>query len=309
MAYRFKPTQDFADGFRRVGLQQLDKIHRELTKPQDSELAIHQARKALKRLRSLLRIARPVLGDVCFDEENARYRDMALELSGVRDVHIIGPTLASLATESNGRAKVAFDKAQAWAQRSASNVEAEAMAGSVASVLSRLSDARSAFEDLDVCRAGYEDALKGLEQGYALGRRRLQRAVAQDPAADEAALLHDWRKAVQHHMRHLLLFSVAWTDMFEAHIKVARQLALGLGCVNDLDIVMAALAEPNGPALTARQYQALDACARERQQALRAIALVQGRLLFAEDRAGFGDRMTAYWAAAVESAGKPGNQV
>jgi CHAD domain len=171
-------------------------------------------------------------------------------------------------------------------------------------VLAQLDEARQRFESLDVAHGDYAGALDGFEQGYAQARRRFQRLFAHDEEARDAELVHEWRKSVQVHWRHLSLFSNAWMDVFEARIMAARRLSAVLGSDHDIEIVMATIAGPTGPKLTARQLAALQDCGREQQRVLRAIALGHGRLLFAEDRAAFGQRMSAYWDGAVASSGE-----
>mgnify|MGYP000267000312 CR=1 FL=1 len=52
-------------------------------------------------------------------------------------------------------------------------------------------------------------------------RERLEEA--RDGPTDEA--LHEWRKAVQHHWRHLLLLKQAWPEQIGARAKLAREVA------------------------------------------------------------------------------------
>ena len=78
MAYRFVPSQPFDVEVRRVALQQIDRALRQLRSDTSSRpslkkarltdadrtgLAVHDARKRMKRIRALLRLARPGLDD------------------------------------------------------------------------------------------------------------------------------------------------------------------------------------------------------------------------------------------------------
>ena len=58
--------------------------------------AIHSARKEIKKIRSVLRLARPELGEKTYAAENERYRDAGRTLSGSRDAEVKVETLADL---------------------------------------------------------------------------------------------------------------------------------------------------------------------------------------------------------------------
>ena len=50
----------------------------------------------LKRLRALLRLVRPAMGEAAFEQENAQLRDIGLSLSGERDRHVLLETVNKL---------------------------------------------------------------------------------------------------------------------------------------------------------------------------------------------------------------------
>ena len=51
---------------------------------------MHETRKALKRLRALVRLLREELGEQAFERENAALRDVARRLAGARDAEVDG---------------------------------------------------------------------------------------------------------------------------------------------------------------------------------------------------------------------------
>jgi CHAD domain len=315
MAYRLKPTESFAAGFARVGLQQIDRVAVEMASQHAARDVVHQSRKSLKRIRALLRLARPVLGDTVFQRENARYREMGQLMAAARDRHVAVVTVADLEAEAGGRAKAAFVALRGWAEALAQQpvgacrmqAGGEATAGATPSVFaevsSRLNEGRAGFAGLIHHHQNYDGALEGLERGYAQARRRFLALGDLDDAWIDSEAVHEWRKSVQYHWRHLALFSEAWPVEFEARIGVARRVAAVLGSDHDIAVVLAAALSDDGARLSARQRAAVRDCAVERQAALRAIANGHARLLFAEDGNAFGNRMTAYWGAAVDAAG------
>jgi CHAD domain-containing protein len=69
-----------------------------LAKASDREIgeAVHEARKSLKRLRALVKISRPALGDARYRRENAEFRQTGRLLSAARDAKVLIETLDGL---------------------------------------------------------------------------------------------------------------------------------------------------------------------------------------------------------------------
>jgi CHAD domain-containing protein len=87
-----------ADGLRRIALGQLD-LAIELLRGESStppEEAVHETRKALKRLRALMRLLEGELGAKRAARERAILRDAAGRLAGARDAEVMVSTLDAL---------------------------------------------------------------------------------------------------------------------------------------------------------------------------------------------------------------------
>lgn len=96
MAYRLKRAESVGDGLRRIAREQIDKAVAELTDADlDRHEAVHQFRKRAKKIRGLIRLVRPALGDI-YGQENGWYRDAARKLSRVRDAEALLESLHSL---------------------------------------------------------------------------------------------------------------------------------------------------------------------------------------------------------------------
>jgi len=97
-SYRLTPGEPVPDEVRRVAHGRIDHAIDELRGNSESSRAeaVHEARKDMKKLRALLRLVRGEIGDEVYAEENARFRDTARQLSGVRDADVMILTLADL---------------------------------------------------------------------------------------------------------------------------------------------------------------------------------------------------------------------
>src|SRR5437763_12368783 len=94
-AYRLRSTESVSDGIRRIARGQLDAAHDDLEDASGRKvgIAVHEARKSLKRLRAAVRVARDALGDETYRRENSAFRDAGRQLSGARDAKVLIETL------------------------------------------------------------------------------------------------------------------------------------------------------------------------------------------------------------------------
>ena len=77
MEYRLKQGESVPEGVRRMAAAQLDKALAHLgCEDGERDKHIHEARKATKRLRALVRLVRRDLGDEVYALENQCYRDV-----------------------------------------------------------------------------------------------------------------------------------------------------------------------------------------------------------------------------------------
>jgi thiamine-phosphate pyrophosphorylase len=300
MAYRFKLDEHFAKGFCRIGRGQIERAGTELARGSGRARAVHEARKALKRLRALLRLVRPALGEAAFHRENTRLRDIARGFAGEREFDVLLETITKLEArpeaESLGKALAAI-KSEVGAARASHHCADDAKTTKEA--LTRLAAARGDFARLELDGEGFALVGKGLARGYRRGRKAF--ATAYENESDEA--FHELRKAVQLHWRHMGLLTRAWPELLAARIAAAKRLSQMLGDDHDL-AVFADFAQGLAPEkVPAKEVAAVVRLARRRQQELRTTAKPLLAQLYAEGKRGFVRRLALYWSAAQQSAG------
>jgi CHAD domain-containing protein len=189
------------EGMKRMALAQLD-LAIELMQGKGnvpSEEAVHDTRKAIKRLRALTRLLREELGEQAFARENEALRDIARRLAGARDAEVMVSTLDRLlkdhGRELARRRPVVALRAQLVAERDRA-AELEGGAATRDATLGELYAvrARVAAWSLPV-RPGLRLAEPGLRRLYRQGRRRGGRA--RRAKRDDTRALHQWRKRVK----------------------------------------------------------------------------------------------------------------
>jgi hypothetical protein len=193
-----KPAEQLSDGLRRMTLGQLDVAIDALQSDSGSRSTreIHETRKAIKRLRALLRLLRVQIGQSEFSHETELLRDCAGRLAGARDAEVMSQTLKDLVERHPKRLG-----ANRRVARLSDRLLAESKAAS-AQTLS--SDARAVLLDQLCAMRQRVDAWRLLHGDFELidGAlcdiyRRGERAYGKARKRNDPSVMHDWRKRVK----------------------------------------------------------------------------------------------------------------
>lgn len=286
MSYRLKAKEPMGDALRRVILERLDHAILGLTDGRHPDTAVHDARKDIKKLRSLLRLVRSDLGDDVVRRENAALRDAAGLLAASRDAAALGETVDALAERYVGRVPHGAFTALAEAMGAGGDEPAgdpaalQAGADALADIRERV-----ASWPLDACT--WKTARRGLDRTYRRGRGALA-TVDDDPTAEH---LHDWRKRAKDLWYQQRLIADAWPAILKAQAHQAGLLTKIIGDDHDLSELRAILA--GGDVVVAQQDEIVGFID-ERRAELLARALSLGRRVYAESPKAHRRRTAAY---------------
>jgi CHAD domain-containing protein len=295
MAFRLAGGEGAAHGVRRVAGEQLDRAITELTDGvrTDPVDAVHAARKALKKERSVLRLARGSMKPKARRRENATFRDAGRRLSAARDAEVMVEALDGLAERYAGRVPAQTfttirDHLQAAGEGPRQSLMDSGLTGEVAETLkaARVRTGQWRFK-----RGGWKTVSGGLDHSYRRGRRAFMRAQA-DPTTES---LHDWRKRAKDHWYHLRLLQPVAPGTIKGQAKDAHLLSDVLGDDHDLALLRERLLEA-GPALPV-DLDPVIALLDHRRGQLQAEAMWLGERLYAEKPKAFLRRIHAYWKA------------
>ncbi|MET0667105.1 MAG: CHAD domain-containing protein, partial [Methyloceanibacter sp.] len=118
MSYRLDPATRVSDGLRRVAFAELDLAHTALGSPLERHSGVHSARKCLKRLRSLLLLARPGIPDPVFLNLTDRIAAIARGLAAARDAQALTDAVDKLARETeSGPGDGPIQSLRGWLQK------------------------------------------------------------------------------------------------------------------------------------------------------------------------------------------------
>ena len=291
-AYRLKPEEFLSEGIARIARGRIDHAIDELRGKTDSssEEGVHEARKDLKKLRALVRLARGELGDDIYGRENTCFRDAGRELAAARDSDVMLDTLKALDIPA-GLGWDLRKVIQAQRARNGDGGRHEAAAG----VVAMLREARKRVDDWPLEHDTFGALSGGLERTYRRGRRDFKAAQA-NPSVEA---LHEWRKRVKDLWYHHTLLRSLWPPVMQAVGDEAHELADRLGDDHDLAVLADWIREH-----TDADSEFFDAVDRRRAE-LQAEAMTLGARLYADKPSAYVRRLRRLWKAAPTSVRAP----
>jgi CHAD domain-containing protein len=197
LAYRYRRSEELGPGTRRIARELIDKTSRVLTNRSVAvESRIHEARKAIKKLRALLRLVRPAsASEEAFSDGDAYLRDTARLLSGYRDDDVLRATVVQLVPDKAASSAI---QGVLLAPRKSGNGVKMARAKAIEAVAERMT---RFGESVNGWRFR-SPSLDALEPGYqaTLAKARRQKLKAMKHPTEKR--LHGWRKHVKYHHYH-----------------------------------------------------------------------------------------------------------
>jgi len=237
MPFHLQTTESVSAGIRRIAHEQLTGVVQALTEGsghRDND--IHYARKAMKRMRGLLRLVRWQLSSDEYQRENASCRDAARQLAGLRDATVLVATLDSLATDPDEDARrlgllvrhaLEDRRRAAWDDRAAGREQA------VGEVLAHVMATDARVDVWPLKRNGWKMVNDGLSRVYRRGRSEFD-ACRWQPSTER---LHQWRKRVKYLYYQIHILQPMWPVMMNAWEEELDRLGDLLGDDHDLAVL------------------------------------------------------------------------
>jgi CHAD domain-containing protein len=277
-AYRLQPDERADDGVRRIAHGQIALAREQLAGDGDVGEAVHEARKAFKRVRALARVARDELGDDVYRRENARYRATGRVLSGVRDAAVLVETLDALVARYRDELpRRAFAGLRATLDEGARAAH-DALAsdrGPIERVLGALDVADERVDGGPLDGGDVAVLAPGFARIYRRGRRALRRA---ERDADSEHL-HELRKRAKDLWHATQVLRAAAPKKLKRLGRSAHELSDLLGDDHDLAVLLDA-AHRHRRSLAGGERALLTALATRRRGELRRAALDLGRRVY-----------------------------
>ena len=228
--FRLNDGEPVADGVRRIARAQLDLVAEQLSRSGDgsADEAVHEVRKAFKRLRALVRLTRDELGPDVRRHENAAFREAGQRLSDVRDARVLLATFDDLVEPGT------FAGLRHELHASATRVAAREYADDIAAILDTVAAARERVANWPLG----DDATASLASGLKRIHRRARRAHAAADTDPSSANLHELRKRTKDLRHAAQILRAAAPKRMRAVDRDAHDLSDVLGADHDLAMLL-----------------------------------------------------------------------
>lgn len=298
MSFRISVGVGFGEDVRRIAREQIDAAIGESNGSAAGPSAerVHSVRKRCKKLRALLRLVRPCLGDV-YASENAYFRDAARVLAPLRDSQAVLAAFDTVVGHFQGEVSPGtfepLRRQLVGPEGHLTNLEPQ-----LAGVCDWMKEARRRVADWPLEGAEGPQAWRaGFERTY----QRARRALAPAYEAPTPERFHEWRKSVKYHWYHTRLLSSLWNQTIAGRVAAASTLGELLGLHHDLAVLRATLVSTGrSGSLAGGLGESFVALVDRRLTDLEATARPHGLRLFAEKPSRIGSRYAKYWTVSLE---------
>lgn len=296
MKFILIPEEAPSDSLRRIASEQICGAIAQLQRQDDLNEGIHEARKHFKRVRALLRLARPALPAETYAFENQCFRDLGRLLSPVRDSAVYIETLDLLRKSHRelfaAESFLFLRKRMVREHRAVLDMFAQDEQRR-ASIVDSLRCAQPRVNEWRFRESEFTLFKGGLRRIY--GRGRAEKAAAFSQPTTEN--FHAWRKRVKYLWYHLQILQPLWPAQLRAVERDCDRLADRLGEEHDLAVL---LGTPSVQELLESRSVGADllcsTVSRERER-LRRAAIPLAQRIYVESPRRFVDRIEGYWLA------------
>jgi hypothetical protein len=240
--YKLPKSGPVAGKVRRIAVSEIAQAGAELSRTASNGAtieSIHKARRHLKKMRGLLRLARPALGRKRFQQENIFFRDVSREIRAARDAVALIESLDNLSRRSfDGPTPPVVKRLHRLlvldARRLARSIKSE---GTLARTSSHLAEKQAEVKKwkLDDFTAG--DAQAAWRKARDASRRAFE--IAHTRPTDDN--LHEWRKKAKNLLYGSILLSKR-SSTIEETMHATEKLTDLLGEDHDLSLLAKAIA-------------------------------------------------------------------
>lgn len=204
---------------------------------------IHVVRTTIKRLRAILRMIRPVIGDAAFQRQNAPWKKAARRLGVARDLTVGGQWLERLSNAASSKSSLrAFSLVQDGYGKRLTPLPPRRRDQAMRAVAAILQASRLHFRRLHLEADDWAIIGPGLEKVYRHCHRRWKKAMAK--GGDEA--FHRWRIRVKNLQYELQTLLAVWPKRLARMLRQLKVLQDRIGSDHDLTVLRVTLqAEPD----------------------------------------------------------------
>jgi CHAD domain-containing protein len=301
-------TEPLAVGVKRVAMEQLELGASGFFDGEDQfGSAVHQSRKAIKRVRSLLRLIRGELTQKAYRYEDRSLRDASRMLSEVRSsVAVVDAVTLVQGLYGEMLVEGMFDDLVDRLTRRRDVIELRVLEDPnlVGNVVKRMERAYHRYAswptDPDArkvygigIRDSFNSVQTGLHRTYSRGRSEMV-AAYRIPTIDN---FHLWRKRAKYLRYQMEFLTPLWPEVIVGMAMTLDQLGLLLGEDHDLAELVTLIHERPDICPSPKERSLFSALVTQRRAELQLAAEILGRRIYAEPPDSLQSRFGEYWGA------------
>lgn len=229
MPFCFKRKEPVRKAVRRLCCERLNDALTTLDKAPKLE-AVHNVRKEIKKLRSILRLTRGEIGKKTFRRHNETLREAAHQLTAFRDAQVTLNAFDNLAKHFKRKLPARpFPEIKSALLKNC-GAEEKKLSGSIGPLREILEESKGELGHLKIKSKGWKVIAPGLKKIYGNGRDALE-ALHQAPSEEN---FHEWRKRVKDLGHQLRLLCPANPHRLREQSGTLEKLGFLLGDGHDL---------------------------------------------------------------------------
>lgn len=287
MPFRFKKKEPVRKAVRRLCCERLDDALKILDKAPKIEAA-HPIRKEIKKLRSILRLERGMIGKKAFRRHNGTLREAAGLLTAFRDAQVELSAYESLVKHYRHKLPArAFPEIKSALEKN-SRAEGKKLEGSITPLREILCESKDELDHLKIKSKGWKAIGPGLRRIYCNGRVASETAH-REPSEEN---FHEWRKRAKDLWYQLHLLCPARPNRLGDRVERLAQLGDLLGDGHDLFMLKEFVREKF---LQSQHAETLKELIGSRQKKLHSKALKLGGRFYRQKPNEFCGRIEDYW--------------
>ena len=310
MSIQLKYTEDFSEGLKRLMIDQGEKALKYIAEAENHEekhKAVHEARKAFKKVRACLRLVRDSID--FYDEENKFFRDLGRTISDVRDSVSNLETLELIKEQyddnlyQNSFAELEKDLKNYRDELAEETFEAQK---SLTKIEEKLVEKLKEIPGWKIEIADFDDIGSGIQRTYKRGRKGKKRTHETGASED----IHEWRKRAKYLRYQVDVINRVWPQALEAYEDELHDITDFLGLHHDLEVLKKLIEERKSPFSDQQEKMLLFSLIEKQQEFMKRHGTLKGHRCYFDSPSDFVDRLAVYWKAhqaEVEDAALPGS--
>ena len=288
--FYLKRSESIPEGVSRSLHEQLDHAIAALSdSARPASDAVHEARRSLKKARSLLRLARPALAD-SYRSANQELRDIGRRLSDVRDIEVLTETCDRIKQDTPRPVQATIDRAKTRILGHREKIQEQfedangraAMRQKLRAIQTRMAAWPLNSVDKPTLLAGIEEMLRGGADAFSTAR--------EDPNDDT---FHAWRKRAKDWRYQFEFLHKLWPKVLSGYAKSAKKLEQKLGEDHDLAVLRGFIS--TGPGSHRKDAQLLVPVIQSEQEKLRKKSSEMGHVLYSDGPRRWAERLERCW--------------